>query len=101
MSKPRSQNPLTRLQLLNWLLMVMAVVILALAVNPYASGGACDPGTADVLEVCEQNDQVDFPGQTSGVAISALAPNSPWFVLTTEKVIPPDHDVEHPPPKHG
>lgn len=101
MSKPRSQNPLTRLQPLNWLLAVMVVVLLALTVNPYASGCACDPGTADVLEVCEQNDQVGFPGQTGGVAISALESNPAWFVLPTEKVNPPDLDVEHPPPKHG
>lgn len=101
MSKPRSQNPLSRIQPLHWLLVVMAVVMLALATNPYASGCACDSRTADVLEVCEQNDHADFPGLTGGVTGVTPEPRPTWLVLPTEKVNPPDLDVEHPPPRHG
>lgn len=98
MSSLRSHRPRTRFRPIGWLLMVMAMLILALAMNPDSSRCVCNSETADVIELCEQNDQVVLPVHTKGELNPTIELKLAWFVPPMEALSQPDLDVKHPPP---
>lgn len=101
MFPPRAPGSIARLRPLNWLLVLMAVVILALAASARSPQCACDAGTADVLGVCEQIDQEGLPVHPEGKATSTAEPKPTYVLPPTEGLIHPDLNVEHPPPRRG
>jgi hypothetical protein len=100
-SKHLGRRHLPRTQPIKWLLVFMSVVILALAMTSYCSGCAFDPGTTDILEVCEEKDHAGIPVQTNGQVDSRVEPRLIWSLPPTKDLNQPDLEVDHPPPKRA
>jgi hypothetical protein len=101
MLKPCGPKPNARFQPFRWLLVFMAVLFITLETGIQHRECDCQPGTAEVVAMCELDEQECLP-LLINTEIPALAePKSTYVAPPSEELSDLDLDPRHPPPRRG
>jgi len=99
----QSGNPSLRAvpRFLLWMLVFLAVILIALPSNTHRFECACDSGVEEVQVICELDELERMAAQDSIKAIFPAEHNTTFACPPSERLSDPYLDPESPPPKWG
>lgn len=101
MSQSGNPSPRAVPRFLLWMLVFLAVVLMALPSNTHRSECSCDSGVEEVQVMCELDEQERMPAQDSIKAIFLAESKTTFACPPAERLSDPHLDPESPPPKRG
>lgn len=91
----------TGLQPLRWMLVLLAVLVLALEMGDYQHSRTLDTGSSEISMAYELNDPEELPTQPLLVEAQIAIPSPVYVPNSVVRPLTPDIDVESPPPRRG
>jgi hypothetical protein len=101
MSQPDKPSPQAVPRILLWVLVFLAVMLIAFPSNTHRSECACDSGVQEVQVICELDELERMPAQDSIKAISLTEHKTTFASPPVGRLSDPHLDLESPPPKRG